>query len=348
MWATVLYNCIMTVVLGTAVWSAGRGGRPTTFFVAMLAVGGLAVLLAITLGEDPFGAMRLLAYGLFGFAGATCAAAAIGLRRSHRRWAAIFLIGFLAIEAVAADAFLIEPRWLEVSRVRLATDKLSQPLKIALVADLQTDTLGNYERAVIDTVIAEKPDLILLAGDYIQEHSDRRYGQLLDELRMLLAGREFAAPLGCYAVRGNVDRADWTQAFLGTSVVAVSETGSFDLENLTITCLSLDDSFSVTVKVPSTDRFHIVVGHCPNFALGDVEADLLLAGHCHGGQVRLPGFGPLVTHSRVPRAWASGVTHLPSDRTLIVSRGIGMERVTAPRMRFLCRPELVFIDVVPE
>jgi hypothetical protein len=338
----------MTAVLGTAVWSARRDGRPWTFLFATLAVGMLAVLLAITLGEDPFGAMRLLAYGLFGFIAIFCAAAAVILRRSHRRWAAAFLAGFLTLESVAADAFFIEPHWLQVSRVRVATDKLSRPLKIALLADLQTDTIGNYERAVIETVLAERPDLILLAGDYIQEHNDRRYGQLRDELQMLLAGSDFSAPLGCYAVRGNVDRADWTQAFLGTSVVAVSETGSFDLENLTITCLSLLDSFSVTVRVPSTDRFHIVVGHCPNFALGDVDADLLLAGHCHGGQVRLPGFGPLVTHSRVPRSWVSGVTHLPGDKTLIVSRGVGMERVTAPRMRFLCRPELLLIDAVPE
>jgi predicted MPP superfamily phosphohydrolase len=337
----------MTVVLGTALWSAKRDGRPWTCLFAILAAAVLALLLAITLGEDPFGAMRLLTYGLFGFVAPFCAAAAVVLRRSHRRWAAAFLAGFLTLESVAADAFFVEPHWLQVSRVRVATDKLGRPLKIALLADLQTDKIGNYERAVIETIVAEKPDLILLAGDYIQEHNDRRYGRLQEELRMLLAGNDFSAPLGCYAVRGNVDRADWTQAFVGTSVLAVSETGSFDLENLTITCLSLLDSFSSTARVPGTDRFHIVVGHCPNFALGDVRADLLLAGHCHGGQVRLPGLGPLVTHARVPRAWAAGVTHLAGDKTLIVSRGVGMERATAPRLRFLCRPELVFIDVVP-
>ena len=50
----------------------------------------------------------------------------------------------------------------------------------------------------------------------------------------------------------------------------------------------------------------------------------------------------------VPRAWASGVTAIDADTTLIVSRGIGMERADAPRMRFLCRPELVIVDLVPE
>jgi hypothetical protein len=109
----------------------------------------------------------------------------------------------------------------------------------------------------------------------------------------------------------------------------------------------MEDSFSSSASVPRIDQFHIIVGHCPNFALGDVKADLLVAGHCHGGQVRLPGIGPLLTLSRVPRSWAAGVTRLADGKTLIVSRGVGMERGAAPRLRFLCRPELVFIDIVP-
>ena len=86
-------------------------------------------------------------------------------------------------------------------------------------------------------------------------------------------------------------------------------------------------------------------------------ADLLLAGHVHGGQVRLPFWGPVLTLTSVPRSWAVGRTDFDGGataggawdggRTLIVSRGIGMERGEAPRLRFLCRPELVVVDLVP-
>ena len=86
----------------------------------------------------------------------------------------------------------------------------------------------------------------------------------------------------------------------------------------------------------------------PNFALGEIPADLLVAGHTHGGQVRLPWIGPMITHSRIPHAWAAGLTELPGGGKLLVSRGIGMERGFAPPMRFLCRPELMVIDLVPE
>jgi len=92
----------------------------------------------------------------------------------------------------------------------------------------------------------------------------------------------------------------------------------------------------------------VVLGHSPNFALGRIEADLLVAGHTHGGQVRVPLVGPLVTLSKVPRRWAAGLTDLPGGGRLLVSRGVGMEGGSAPRLRLFCRPELVVIDLAPE
>jgi hypothetical protein len=99
--------------------------------------------------------------------------------------------------------------------------------------------------------------------------------------------------------------------------------------------------------VPHDGKYHVMLGHLPNFALRDGDADLLVAGHTHGGQVRVPFFGPIITHSLIPRSWAAGVTDLGNGRTLIVSRGIGMERGVAPRLRFLCRPQLIVVDLMP-
>ncbi|MBI2900549.1 MAG: hypothetical protein HYY17_10205 [Planctomycetes bacterium] len=51
--------------------------------------------------------------------------------------------------------------------------------------------------------------------------------------------------------------------------------------------------------------------------------------------------------SAVPRAWAAGTTDLGGGRTLVVSRGIGHERADAPRLRFLCGPEIVIVAIGP-
>ncbi|MGH7137141.1 MAG: metallophosphoesterase, partial [Pirellulales bacterium] len=277
---TTLYNCVMAVITATAIWTARRSMRPGACALAALAVGGAAGLLPGALAKDDFAAMRLLAYGLFGFVAFTCAASAVILRRNQRWPAGIFLAVFLLLESVAVDGFLIEPHWLELSRVEIATSKLSRPLKVVLLADLQTDEIGDYERSVIERIVAERPDVILLAGDYIQEWDYARRQALQIEFRELLKRTGFSAPLGAYAVRGNVDGGEWADCFTGTQVTAAPRTRSFTAGELTITCLSMRDSFSTDVSVPASERFHIVLGHCPNFALGDLPGDLLVAGHC--------------------------------------------------------------------
>jgi hypothetical protein len=254
-----------------------------------------------------------------------------------------------ALLLVAADAFLIEPHWLEVTHRRIASPKIHHPVRIVVVADLQCNSLGPYERDVLRRALAEKPDILLLAGDYVEVAWPRQEvvcRQLHDFLREVGLGTHEKA----FAVGGNVDPSDWPGIFAGLNVTAVASRQTFNVGELQLTCLGLaeSDDRSLAVANRAPERFHLVLGHKPNFALGAVEADLLVAGHTHGGQVRLPWFGPLMTLSRVPRSWAAGLTELPGGGKLLVSRGIGMERGYAPPLRFLCRPELAVIELVPD
>jgi predicted MPP superfamily phosphohydrolase len=134
-------------------------------------------------------------------------------------------------------------------------------------------------------------------------------------------------------------------------VIAVEYRQSFDLGEVQLTCLGLGESFSRDQSPPvrrlRPDGFHVIVGHSPDFALGQIDADLLVAGHTHGGQARLPWLGAITTGCKIPRTWAAGLTELPSGAKLLVSRGIGMERGNAPPIRFLCRPELAVIELAP-
>jgi predicted MPP superfamily phosphohydrolase len=200
---------------------------------------------------------------------------------------------------------------------------------------------------VLDRLLSEKADLILMAGDHLQEEHKPAMASLRDAFRTLVREAKISAPMGIYAVRGNIDWTDWARAFEGLPIVTIAKTQSIDVGELRLTGLSMEDSFNTHLSVIPSDRFQIVLGHSPDFALGQAQGDLLVAGHTHGGQVRLPGIGPIITECLIPRSWAAGVTNLTGGRTLVVSRGIGMERGPAPRLRFLCRPELVVIDIVP-
>jgi predicted MPP superfamily phosphohydrolase len=282
---------------------------------------------------------RFAAWGLFVHAPILLAAAAFRLRSPA---AALVTAGLII---VGADGFLVEPQWLEVSRVRIASDEVHRPVRIALVADVQTDRVGAHERRAFRRLRMERPDLVLFAGDYVQGHP---YKTVLDDLNRALRKEGVHAPRGMFAVEGDHDRPDWPRAFDGLPVIRLDSTSAV-LDDVVVTGLRLRDSNDPRLVVGERKGFHIVLGHRPDFALSpDVRADLLVAGHTHGGQVRLPFVGPLITLSKVPRAWAAGTTALSAGRTLVVSRGIGMTRDHAPRVRFLCRPEIVIIDVVPK
>lgn len=344
------FNLMMAVVDAITLRSVARlnpAKGAVTLAWSLAAILGMA-LMAGGMHGNAWRVMRMSAWGLFLHGGVFLAGAAACWARSSKPFAFSAALGSLVLAGVSIDAFVVEPKWLEVSRVELHSTKLQQPVRIVVLADLQTDVLGPYEHEVLRKALGEKPDLILLAGDYFQAQPDQ-YTRLYGQLNQWLREMGFAAPLGVYAVRGNMEEEDWAEAFAGLPVRTVEHTQTFDLGPIQLTCLSMADSFaSRPVRVGrDAHRFHIILGHSPDFALAEQDADLLIAGHTHGGQVRLPLVGPLATNTRLPRSLASGLNRLSGGSWLLVSRGVGLERGDAPRLRFLCRPELVVIDLIP-
>ncbi len=307
----------------------------------------VSIVMAAVLTRAPYLFTRLLAYALFLHAPLMLLAASLLLWRSRPRTSLLLATGVGVVVAIGCDAFLIEPHWLTETYLTLPSDKIHTPIRVAIVADIQTDDFGPYERQALLRCLAAEPDLILFAGDYIQVANAQDWDRVCEDMNACLRELDPQATWGVFAVQGNTDRPSWDEIFSGTAVRDFEETASLDLGPLVLTGLSLTDSFDRRLKIPPIESFHVVFGHAPDFALGDVQADLCIAGHTHGGQVCLPGIGPLWTVSQVPRSWADGATRLTNGRWLIVSRGIGMERLAAPRLRFLCRPQLVFLDLVP-
>lgn len=253
----------------------------------------------------------------------------------------------LLLAGVAVDGFLLEPRWLEVSQRTLSSSRLEEPVRVVLVADFQTDRIGDYERSVLDRAVKAEPDLVLFTGDYLQPDTRDGLSALVGPFQQALRAADPHPRLGAYAVSGDIEYPGWPRIFQDTWVEPWEHSRTEDLGPLTLTGLSVEDSRSHRPPIPEAENYHVVFGHSPDYALARPPAQLLLAGHTHGGQVALPGFGPLLTLSRVPRDWASGHTPLTGGTHLVVSRGTGLEREHAPRIRLWCRPELAILDLVP-
>jgi uncharacterized protein len=345
---TLLYNAVLLGSLVAGILRARRrkpGERLPPLRQGLILLCGVAAVGAAVVPLGGFARFQLLAWAAFLHGPLYLIAAATLLRRRRILAAGALTLATLAW-AIGVDAFVIEPRWLEVTRIEIPTDKVDAPLRIAVLADIQTDAPGDWEREVLERVVAESPDLVLFAGDYVQHGDHAAYAASVTRLNAILRESGLDPPLGMVAVRGNVDHRGWERIFEGTGAVAQGGRQVLDLGPVTVTALSLAEAFDGT-EIDPADDFHVVLGHAPDFALEHPPADLMVAGHTHGGQVRLPFLGPIFTLSRVPRDWAAGATEVSPGSTLVVSRGIGMERDEAPRLRFLCRPELVIIDLIP-
>lgn len=348
----VLLNLGLLPLSAVAVWRIQRVGLgrglvelATLLCLPAVALVGTAVV-ALDVGPVFFGGLQALAWLLFVHAPVWLGV----LAWRHRHWGpaavAVVCVG------VGVDAALIEPSRLEVREAEVVVPDLQDAVTVALVADIQTDSVGAHERRALQAVADASPDLVVFAGDTIQATESHR-GALRDELAALLRDTLPPLALGAAAVEGDVDHGDWTRGFAGTGVHTATEpVERLALGAVDLVLLDLDTSRApLTAPLDGgTAPVTVVVGHRPDFTLGwqDAGPDVVfLAGHTHGGQVRLPLVGPLVTFSAVPRSQAWGVTELPGGATLVVSAGVGLERSTAPRIRFFCPPEVWIVRLVP-
>ncbi|MBX9568536.1 MAG: metallophosphoesterase [Candidatus Obscuribacterales bacterium] len=352
--STVPFGVILVIVLGTILWTYSKKNlSPDSFFIALFGYAFISIIAAFVCQQDLFDCMRLLCIAIF-YGGTLLlfGLALIAFKKNYKRTAIILLTLVIIVIGIGIDAFLVEPKCLETKTISVESEKITSPIKIAVLSDLQTDKVSDYEKMALQKVLDQKPDIILLPGDYVQLNAAGNWQEReleIKKLNNLLAELKFSAKSGTFAVQGNVDDPGWTRTFKALPIKTFINTSTEEAGEVFVTGLSFEDSFNPKLKIPSTDRFQIVFGHGPDFSLGKIDADLLVAGHTHGGQVRIPGLGALITFSSVPQNWGTGgFFEIRPGSHLLVTTGVGHERYHAPRLRFFCHPEIVMINISPK
>lgn len=262
--------------------------------------------------------------------------------------------------------FWIEPHRLTFTHQTLQSKKLNsgRPLRLLHLGDLHIERTTERERQLLFLVRSTAPDLILFSGDFLNL-SNLRDPQAHAEVRALL--QELAAPLGVFVVSGSpaVDLPELVPdllqglplRWLQNERVRLEHQGHvIDLVGVTCTHKPFVDGpqlVSLLTPPPSSktddgggDVFTILLYHTPDLAPEAAEAgiDLQLSGHTHGGQVRLPFYGALFAGSLYGKRFEVGRQQVGA-MTLYVTRGIGMEGKGAPRVRFLCPPEITLWEI---
>jgi predicted MPP superfamily phosphohydrolase len=252
-----------------------------------------------------------------------------------------------ALLCIAYGTF-IEPYWLEVTHVTIPTAKLppdARPIRIVHISDLHCEASGLP--FPLHRIVGElKPDLIAFTGDGFNSPGG------LKQFRGWIGHLSAIAPT--FAVQGNWDRRCWVTRFVdGTG--ARELTGQAVKVQVAGTELYLVGAaagrwpaIEAALATLPPNAMKIVLYHYPDEipAAAQLGADLVLAGHTHGGQVALPFYGAIVTLSSTGKQFEAGLYHV-RDTYAYVSRGIGMEGGYVPRVRFCARPEVTLIELVP-
>lgn len=359
---------LAAVAVGVARLVAARragsgGGRVGVLAVlaAAVVVGVLVVLqllVAVRVVGNTFDGISFLYYDLvvalpLAAVLVLAGAAAPGALRARPTTPVAVLCGLALLAApLGFYASRIEPFALRVEHAELALPAAragEQPLRVGVLTDLQTTNVGAYERDAVDRLMATEPDLVLVAGDLFQG-SPAQYAAERDGLRQVL-DRLAAAPGGAFVVAGDTDDPTELAALVGETDATFLADETTEVEvgdrSVVVAGLSLKVSDAGSAAIDELDAapegaVRLVVAHRPEQAayVEGRSVDLVAAGHTHGGQVQLPGYGPLITLTEVPQEVAAGGLGEVEGVPTYVSTGVGREQQGAPQVRFLAPPSV--------
>lgn len=241
-------------------------------------------------------------------------------------------------------AFAIEPNLVVVNRYTLDIPEL-KGVRIVLAGDFHTKIYGeNHVTDAVMKINEQNADLVLLIGDYININ-EGPLGYPIEKTSRILS--QIRSKHGVYTVLGNHDmyreKLRITKSLENAGIKVLNNSSRrVVIDGKAYYIAGIED---LTTGVPDmekalrmTGKNTILLTHQPD-AFSKVPADkvlLTLAGHTHGGQVRIPGVKPNVYTNKYVYGYFES-----ADKKMIVTKGLGTSILP---VRFACIPEIVVID----
>lgn len=255
---------------------------------------------------------------------------------------------------------LVEPDRLGLTQITVTSADLpagSPPVRLLHLSDLHLERLARREESLLALIKSTRPDLIVITGDYLNL-SYNHDPQAIAQVRSLLS--KIHAPLGVYATLGSppVDLRETAVAHFANSHIQLLRHNVVELDlgqNRRLALLGLDcthdlhydgHQFRELMGQKNGASPAVLLYHSPELMplVQQYPVDLYLCGHTHGGQVRVPGFGAILTSAATGKRYEMG-RYDENGTTLYVSRGIGLEGLSAPRIRLFCPPEVILVTL---
>ncbi len=272
----------------------------------------------------------------------------------------------LAVAAVVLAALAVWTVWgntaLELNCLTVSSERLPKEFdgyRIAHVSDVHNTEIGAENAKLLDMLRESKPDIIAITGDLV----DSRNTDIDIALRFVETAMKIAP---CYYVTGNHEARipDYDKLREGMSALGVfileDEAAGIERNSEAITLFGVDDPSFQTDYLSGDDEtvmksklqeilnrennFTVLLSHRPELfeAYADSGVDLVLSGHAHGGQFRLPFLGGLIAPNQGLFPEYDAGLYIRETTNMVVSRGIGNSIVP---LRFNNRPEVILIEL---
>ncbi len=283
----------------------------------------------------------------------------VGLKKSNKVLCVI--VALLALLSILC--FLVFDVRLKVKKYAIDSEKIEENVRIALVTDLHSCKYGKEQKNLVKALDKHNPDVVLLGGDIFDD--------VIDDANTEIFIKAISEKYPCYYVTGNHEWWSGKEAFLKKMsileengvVILKNEVETVEINGEKINICGIDDPASYALEkgknVPSVKErlelveslsengnYTLLLSHRPELfeTYIQYDFDLVLSGHAHGGQWRIPFLvnGVYAPNQGVFPEYAGGF-YEENGTSMVVSRGLARETTRVPRI--FNRPELVIIDL---
>ena len=269
------------------------------------------------------------------------------------------LVAFLiSIVTLIWYGLIFEPNNIQIEKINIAIENLPESFnntKIVHLTDFHSYGFNEREKRVLEILEDLNPDFVFITGDFI-DHKTKDINscqEFWQELGSKYQGKIFGITGNHEYWNNDIEIKDFKNLLEESGIVILSnENEKIFQDNEYIYLIGVDDPHTgndnLEKAAAGTEENipKILLAHSPDI-VNDLEnlekenIDLILAGHTHGGQIKIPFIKPFWTPTKNRGKYASGLFEI-SHSYLYVNRGIG---TTALPIRFNCPPEITVIEL---
>lgn len=253
-------------------------------------------------------------------------------------------IGLVLLDSIWFEKYVIDWNYFDISKSN------KNKIKIIQISDLHFDSIRYFHKSIAKKINSSKPDLIFITGDSIDKT------EKIDSLNEFLTLIDNSIPkyaiTGNWEYWGNVNLTKLEEMYSNNNCeLLINENRSFTIKNREISIIGIDDfiggnaNFHKAIENLKQTDTNIVLSHCPEHRdiiskeKGDLDIDLVLSGHTHGGQITFFGLAPFKPRGsgKYLKGW-----YKESEPKMYISKGVGTSILP---IRFGARAEMVQMEI---